>query len=82
MGSLYYTCRDKFELINDKEGRKSQLNSVAHNRSRDSAIDADLQEFETETVDIELVGFLICISLRKNFFKRLLQNLPSFQKSV
>ncbi|KAL4239354.1 Disks large 5 [Mactra antiquata] len=48
--------KEKFELINDKDSRKSQLNSVAHNRSRDSAIDADLQEFETETVDIELTG--------------------------
>ena len=42
--------------MNDKETRKSQLNSVEHNHSRDSAIDADLQEWETETIDIELVG--------------------------
>ena len=50
---LYY--REKYEFINDKEARKSQLNSVGHNHSRDSAIDADLQEWETETVDIEIV---------------------------
>ncbi|XP_053393187.1 disks large homolog 5-like isoform X2 [Mercenaria mercenaria] len=48
--------KEKYELVNDKESRKSQLNSVGHNRSRDSAIDADLQEFETETVDVELTG--------------------------
>ncbi|XP_052266355.1 disks large homolog 5-like isoform X3 [Dreissena polymorpha] len=49
-------CRDKYELVNEKESRKSQLNSVAHNHSRDSAIDADMQEFETETLEIELSG--------------------------
>lgn len=48
--------KEKYELVNDKEPRKSQLNSVAHNRSRDSAIDADIQEFETETIDVELTG--------------------------
>ncbi|XP_060579959.1 disks large homolog 5-like isoform X2 [Ruditapes philippinarum] len=48
--------KEKYELVNDKESRKSQLNSVGHNRSRDSAIDADLQEFETETIDVELTG--------------------------
>ena len=44
--------------MNDKETRKSQLNSVGHNHSRDSAIDADLQEWETEAVDIEIVSIL------------------------
>lgn len=51
--------REKYELVSEKEPRKSQLNSVAHNRSRDSAIDADLQDFEPETVDIELVNMNI-----------------------
>lgn len=53
-----FVSREKYELVNEKEARKSQLNSVAHNHSRDSAIDADLQEFETETIDIELVSDL------------------------
>ncbi|WAQ95505.1 DLG5-like protein, partial [Mya arenaria] len=48
--------KDKFDMVSEKECRKSQLNSVGHNNSRDSAIDADLQEFETETLDIELTG--------------------------
>lgn len=39
----------------EKEARKSQLNGVGHNHSRDSAIDADLQEWETETQEIEIV---------------------------
>ena len=53
---VYFTFRDKYDLVNEKESRKSHLNSVSHNHSRDSAIDADLQEFETETIDIELVS--------------------------
>lgn len=36
--------------------RKSQLNSVSHNHSRDSAIDADLHEWETETLELDLVS--------------------------
>ena len=39
----------------EKEARKSQLNGVGHNHSRDSAIDADLQELETETVQVDIV---------------------------
>ena len=39
----------------EKEARKSQLNGVGHNHSRDSAIDADLQEWETESHEIEIV---------------------------
>lgn len=40
----------------EKEARKSQLNGVGHNHSRDSAIDADLQELETETVQVDIVS--------------------------
>lgn len=43
----------------EKEARKSQLNGVGHNHSRDSAIDADLQEWETETQEIEIVRSII-----------------------
>lgn len=63
-GEFPCNFREKYEMVSDKEARKSQLNSVAHNRSRDSAIDADLQEFETETIDVELVcgsSFIICL---------------------
>ena len=39
----------------EKEARKNQLNGIGHNHSRDSAIDADLQELETEEITFELV---------------------------
>ena len=48
--------RDKYETLMEKEARKAQLNSVGHNYSRDSAIDADLQEWETETLEFEIVS--------------------------
>ncbi|XP_055954932.1 disks large homolog 5 [Patella vulgata] len=46
--------KERFEVIVEKETRKTQLNSIGHNHSRDSAIDADLQEWEMETLDIDL----------------------------
>ncbi|XP_061197090.1 disks large homolog 5-like isoform X2 [Saccostrea echinata] len=48
--------REKYETIMEKEARKNQLNGVGHNHSRDSAIDADLQELETETVQVDIRG--------------------------
>lgn len=39
----------------EKEARLKQLHAVGHNHSRDSAIDADMQEWETESFDIDLV---------------------------
>lgn len=48
--------RDKYEALVERDARRQQLNSVGHNHSRDSAIDADLQEWETETLEIELDG--------------------------
>ena len=48
--------RDKYEALVERDARRQQLNSVGHNHSRDSAIDADLQEWETETLEIELVS--------------------------
>jgi len=58
--------REKFDYANEKETRKSGLHSVGHNNSRDSAIDADLQEFEMETIDVELVRARVS-RLRANF---------------
>lgn len=40
----------------EKESRMKQLNSVGNNHSRDSAIDADMQEWDTEIVEISLVS--------------------------
>jgi len=58
--------REKFDYANEKETRKSGLHSVGHNNSRDSAIDADLQEFEMETIDVELVrARVFCIGAWK-----------------
>lgn len=40
----------------EKESRMKQLNSVGNNHSRDSAIDADMQEWDTENVEVLLVS--------------------------
>lgn len=40
----------------EKESRMKQLNSVGNNHSRDSAIDADMQEWDTEIVEVSLVS--------------------------
>lgn len=48
-------CRERYDALLDKDARKHQLVSVGHNNSRDSAIDADLQEWETETLEIDMV---------------------------
>ena len=45
----------------EKEARKNQLHAVGHTHSRDSAIDADLQEWETETIELEIVRIYLCI---------------------
>ncbi|XP_069123796.1 disks large homolog 5-like isoform X1 [Argopecten irradians] len=49
--------REKYESVMEKEARKNQLNGVGHNHSRDSAIDADLQEWETEEVIVDIGRF-------------------------
>lgn len=40
----------------EKENRMMQLNTTGHNYSHDSAIDTDLQEWDTEMLNIDLVG--------------------------
>jgi len=54
-------AREKYESLVEKESRKSQLNSVGHNHSHDSAIDADLQEWELETLHFEIVSLHLCL---------------------
>ncbi|KDR24048.1 Disks large-like protein 5 [Zootermopsis nevadensis] len=44
------------EAEQEKETRMQQFHTVGHNHSHDSAIDADLQEWETEILDIDLSG--------------------------
>nr|XP_042896904.1 disks large homolog 5 isoform X2 [Parasteatoda tepidariorum] len=46
--------REKIEAQLEKESRMKQLNSVGNNHSRDSAIDADMQEWDTETVEVAI----------------------------
>ena len=53
--------RDKYEGLLEKEARKNQLHAMGHNNSRDSAIDADLQEWETETLELDIVSHLYSI---------------------
>ncbi len=52
--------REKNEVLMEKESRKNQLNSVGHNHSHDSAIDADLLEWETETLEFDIVRTQHC----------------------
>ena len=57
--SLFFVAvfnRDKLDQIQEKESRKTQLNSVGQNNSHDSAIDADLQEWEIETLEFDIVS--------------------------
>ena len=58
-------AREKYESLVEKESRKSQLNSVGHNHSHDSAIDADLQEWELETLHFEIVSLHLCLIVTK-----------------
>lgn len=53
------TLREKMEADQDKENRIQQFASVGHNHSHDSAIDADLQEWETKILELDLVRIYI-----------------------
>jgi len=57
MLQLKYVFREKMEAEQEKETRMQQFRTVGHNHSHDSAIDADLQEWETEILDIDLVRY-------------------------
>ncbi|XP_063244378.1 disks large homolog 5 isoform X2 [Bacillus rossius redtenbacheri] len=48
--------KEKMEAEQEKETRMQQFRADGHNHSHDSAIDADLQEWETEILDIDLSG--------------------------
>lgn len=67
--------REKMEVQLEKETRMLQLHAASHSYSHDSAIDADLQEWDTEMLNIDLVSrilrlCIICNAL--NFFKSFL----------
>ena len=40
----------------EKENQAEQFHAAGHNHSHDSAIDSDLQEWETEILEIDLSG--------------------------
>lgn len=48
--------KEKIEAQLEKENRVQQFHAVGHNHSHDSAIDTDMQEWETEILDIDLTG--------------------------
>ncbi|XP_073985790.1 MAGUK family member discs large 5 isoform X1 [Rhodnius prolixus] len=50
------TLKEKMEAQIEKENRMVQLHSVGHNYSHDSAIDTDMQEFDSEMLSIDLNG--------------------------
>lgn len=40
----------------EKESRMLRLHATSHNYSHDSAIDTDMQEWDSEVMDIDLVN--------------------------
>lgn len=48
--------KEKMEAQMEKENRMVQLHTVSHNYSHDSAIDTDMQEWDTEMLSIDLNG--------------------------
>ncbi|CAG5124909.1 unnamed protein product, partial [Candidula unifasciata] len=50
--------KNRYEALLEKDSRRQQLHNLGHNNSRDSAIDADLQDLGIETVEVtvELQG--------------------------
>ena len=54
---------------------KSQLQRAnGHSHSHDSAIDSDLQEWETEAIDLDMAGNVTRLSTIVEIFKILIQN--------
>ena len=54
----------------EKDSRRNQLHYIGHNHSRDSAIDADLQDLGSEAVEVrvELVGTPSAFTVTTTFF--------------
>ena len=48
--------RERLEIVEKSLRMKSLQRSTGHSHSHDSAIDSDLQEWETEAVDIDMGG--------------------------
>lgn len=48
--------KEKMEVQLEKENRMVQLHSVGHNYSHDSAIDTEMQEWDSEVLSIDLNG--------------------------
>lgn len=52
----YLFCREKMEAQLEKEARLLQLQATSR-YSQDSAIDTDLQDWDTEILNIDLVSY-------------------------
>ncbi|GLV34490.1 Discs large 5 [Carabus blaptoides fortunei] len=50
------TLKEVLEAQLEKEASVHQFQPIGHNHSHDSAIDTDMQEFETEILDMDLSG--------------------------
>lgn len=57
-----YFNRNGYETMGDKDSRRQHLHYIGHNHSRDSAIDADLQDLGTETVEIPIELVIIILN--------------------
>lgn len=52
---FFYNCRERLEAEQEKAAVVRQL--AAHNHSRDSAIDTDMQEWETDILHLPIVSY-------------------------
>lgn len=52
----FHIFREKMEAQLEKESRMLRLHATSHNYSHDSAIDTDMQEWDSEVMDIDLVN--------------------------
>lgn len=54
--ACFHIFREKMEAQLEKESRMLRLHATSHNYSHDSAIDTDMQEWDSEVMDIDLVN--------------------------
>ncbi|KAK3761794.1 hypothetical protein RRG08_010119 [Elysia crispata] len=46
--------KSRYEAMVEKDSRRNQLHYIGHNHSRDSAIDADLQDLGSEAIEVQV----------------------------
>jgi hypothetical protein len=55
---LFLTSRERYDTLLEKDmgsGPDLNLDAICHHHSRDSAIDTDLHDLDTETLELDLV---------------------------